>query len=68
MDNAPGFSSLYTTLDRMAKKKLISESAQTDGKERRMFTITGAGRQALHESLNATKVLGGFMLPELGNA
>jgi len=62
------FSALYTTLDRMAKKKLVSEAAQPDDAGRRLFTITGAGRLALKEALSATKDLGGFALPEAGLA
>lgn len=68
LESEPRFSALYTTLDRMTKKKLISESSKQDDSGRRLFTITGAGRSALQESLNATKSLGGFAFPELGTA
>ncbi|MBY5326888.1 hypothetical protein [Rhizobium leguminosarum] len=48
----------------MAKKKLISESGKTNDKSRRLFTITGAGRGALHESPNTSKDLGVFAVPD----
>jgi len=63
MQKAPQFSALYTTLDRMAKKGMVKESSSTDDKNRRLFTISGAGRQALNESLGATQALGGFLVP-----
>ncbi len=64
MPKPPHFAALYTTLDRMAKKGLVKEAAKTDEKSRRLFTISGAGREALNESLGATKALGGFATPE----
>ena len=64
LDKAPAFAALYTTLDRMTKKGLVKESPQVDVKNRRLFTISGAGREALKEALVATYALGGFMIPE----
>jgi predicted transcriptional regulator len=56
------FGAVYTTLTRLTKKKLLDESAVKDGRgrERRGFTITGAGRRALAEALNASATVGGL--------
>jgi DNA-binding PadR family transcriptional regulator len=55
----PKFGALYTTLDRMAKKKLVKErqSGASDGKPKRLFTISAEGRRALDEAVNATRLL-----------
>ncbi|MEA3014199.1 MAG: Transcriptional regulator PadR-like family [Sphingomonadales bacterium] len=56
------FGALYTTLGRMADKKLVAEVAITDGKsrERRAFTITGEGQKALRDALEASRAIGGI--------
>lgn len=59
------FSSIYTTLGRLAKRGLLAETEIVDrqGRTRRSFTITGAGQAALAEAVNATRDLGGLSLP-----
>ena len=56
------FGAVYTTLTRLTKKKLLEESSIKDGRgrDRRGFSITGAGRRALAEALNASATVGGF--------
>jgi DNA-binding PadR family transcriptional regulator len=55
----PVFAALYTALDRMAKKRLISETRDpSDKRAKRLFTITGEGRVALREALAATQAIG----------
>jgi DNA-binding PadR family transcriptional regulator len=55
------FAALYTALDRMVKKGLISETKdETDKRSRRLFTITGEGRRALDEAVNATQALNAY--------
>ncbi|MGO8186979.1 PadR family transcriptional regulator [Rhizobium leguminosarum] len=57
----PKFAAMYTALDRMANKGLVSERLDETGpKPRRMFTITGAGRLALDEAVNATRNMQAF--------
>lgn len=52
------FAALYTALDRMTKKGMVSETKDADDKRaKRLFTITGEGRRAVDESVNATKAL-----------
>ncbi|WP_164517660.1 helix-turn-helix transcriptional regulator [Rhizobium sp. CIAT894] len=52
----PKFAAMYTALDRMVTKRLVSEQLDESGsKPRRLFTITGAGRLALDEAVNATR-------------
>jgi len=55
------FGAIYTTLGRMADKKLVAESTTIDdhGRERRTFTITGEGRTALQEALSASQKIAG---------
>jgi DNA-binding PadR family transcriptional regulator len=59
LDKVPNFAALYTALDRMAKKKLVKErqSSADAGRPKRLFTITGEGRRALDEAVNATRLL-----------
>jgi hypothetical protein len=55
------FAAVYTTLDRMAKKGFFTERTDaTDPRSKRLFTITGEGRKALDEAVNATAAVGGF--------
>lgn len=55
----PAFAALYTALDRLTKKGLVSERKDpNDPRGRRLFTITGAGRASLSESVNAARNLG----------
>jgi DNA-binding PadR family transcriptional regulator len=53
----PNFAALYTALDRMTKKKLVKErrSSGANGRAKRLFTITGEGRRALDEAVNASR-------------
>ncbi len=59
LDKVPNFAALYTALDRMAKKKLVKErqSDAGEGRPKRLFTITGEGRRALDEAVNASRKL-----------
>lgn len=58
---APPFAALYTALDRMAKKGLVSETKDDDDpRAKRLFTITGEGRRALEEAVNATRAIEAF--------
>ncbi|MGT2445914.1 PadR family transcriptional regulator (plasmid) [Ensifer adhaerens] len=58
---APSFAALYTALDRMAKKGLVSERKdENDARAKRLFTITGQGRRALDEAVNATRAIEAF--------
>ena len=56
------FASLYTTLGRLEKKGFLRETTVVDaqGRNRRAFSVTGAGQSALSEALAATRELGGF--------
>lgn len=55
----PAFAALYTALDRMAGKGLVSETKDpNDKRAKRLFTITGEGRRALSEALSATQSIG----------
>lgn len=65
LDKTPQFAALYTALDRLAKKGLVSESkSESDPRNKRLFTITGEGRAALDEAINASRRIGAFdMLP-----
>lgn len=56
----PAFGAVYTTLNRMAAKKMLTVGSTVDskGRERRTFTITASGRAALDESLHTIRVLG----------
>ncbi|KQV27851.1 hypothetical protein ASC97_05665 [Rhizobium sp. Root1203] len=55
----PAFAALYTALDRMVAKKLVSETKDpSDKRAKRLFTITGEGNAALREALNATQSIG----------
>ncbi|MBA2935315.1 PadR family transcriptional regulator [Sphingomonas sp. CGMCC 1.13654] len=56
------FGAVYTTLTRLAAKGLADETSSKDesGRARRVFTISGSGRRALQQSLDATATIGGF--------
>ena len=56
------FAATYTTLGRLADKGLLDERRIVDesGRDRRTFTINGAGQTALSEALSATQAVGGF--------
>ncbi len=64
------FGAVYTTLGRMAVKKLLTESVKTDpaGRARRAFTVSALGRTALTDSMNRLRSLGGFALAGGGHA
>lgn len=59
LGKVPKFAALYTALDRLAKKGLVKEcrSDAGEGRPKRLFTITGEGRRALDEAVNATRAL-----------
>jgi DNA-binding PadR family transcriptional regulator len=59
LSKVPNFAALYTALDRMAKKRLVKErqSSGKEGRAKRLFTITGEGRLALDEAVNASRLL-----------
>ena len=59
---ATAFAAVYTTLGRLAKKGLLDEQLGEDrsGRERRVFTINGAGRGAVSDALNASVRVGGI--------
>jgi PadR family transcriptional regulator PadR len=60
----PAFGAVYTTLTRMAAKRLLTAGTTTDekGRERKTFTVTAAGQRALQESLHPINALGGHGL------
>ena len=61
LPNTTAFAALYTALDRMVKKGLVSESKdENDKRAKRLFTITGEGRRALDEAVNATRAINHF--------
>ena len=61
LPKVPPFAALYTALDRMSKKGLVEErQSETEGRKRRLFTITGEGRKAFDEAINATRAIGVF--------
>lgn len=66
----PAFAALYTALDRMTKKGLVSETKdERDPRAKRLFTITGEGRRALDEAVNATRAINAYgSQPSLGKA
>lgn len=56
--NPPQFAALYTALDRLSKKGMVSETKDdSDGRGKRLFTITGAGQRALREAVEATRAI-----------
>ncbi|WP_369291713.1 PadR family transcriptional regulator [Sphingobium sp. DC-2] len=63
-DRPPAFGAVYTTLGRMVAKGLLEENSRPDsaGRNRRTFTISGAGRLALTGSMQRIHALGGFGL------
>ncbi|CAN7506174.1 PadR family transcriptional regulator [Pararhizobium sp. LjRoot238] len=61
MEKSPPFAALYTALDRMTKKGMISETKdENDSRGKRLFTITGEGRRALDEAVNATRAVNSY--------
>lgn len=66
---APAFAALYTALDRMSKKGLVSETVdEGDRRTKRLFTITGEGRRAYAEAIDATRAIEQFSIGGLTNA
>lgn len=59
IEKVPQFAALYTALDRLSRKGLITErdSDAAAGRPRRLFTISGEGRRALDEAINASRAL-----------
>lgn len=58
LEKKPQFAALYTALDRLAKKGMVSETKdENDARAKRLFTITVDGRKALLEAVNATRSL-----------
>ncbi len=54
----PAFAALYTALDRMATKKLVTEEKDgADKRAKRLFTISAEGRRALSEALAASRAI-----------
>jgi PadR family transcriptional regulator PadR len=58
------FGSVFTTLDRLSEKKLVSwrkgeADARRGGRAPRLYEITVAGRKALDESVRATRLAAG---------
>ena len=69
LEKAPAFAALYTALDRMTKKGLVSEVPdESSGRAKRLFTITGKGQQAYREAVNATKAIEGYGMGDFVNA
>jgi DNA-binding PadR family transcriptional regulator len=67
LPKAPQFAALYTALDRLAKKGMVSETKDdNDPRGKRLFTITGAGRLALAEAVQASAAVGGYHVPAFG--
>ncbi|WP_083637359.1 PadR family transcriptional regulator [Pararhizobium arenae] len=61
LEKAPQFAALYTAIDRMVKKGMVSETKdEKDKRGKRLFTITGAGRKALDEAYNATHAVNSY--------
>lgn len=61
LEKAPQFAALYTALDRMTKKGMVSETRdENDKRAKRLFTISGAGRRALDEAYNATHAVNSY--------
>jgi len=56
------FGAVYTTLTRLKDKKFVSETSIADnaGRSRRAFSITGQGKSALAEALEASAKIGGW--------
>jgi PadR family transcriptional regulator, regulatory protein PadR len=57
-----GFGSVFTTLDRLSRKKFVkwrkgAPDARRGGRAPRLYTITGIGQAALAASLRATQSL-----------
>jgi hypothetical protein len=60
-EKAPAFGAVYTTIGRMADKKMLSEGKMVDehGRDRRTFTVAAAGQSALDLSLRRSDSLRG---------
>lgn len=63
-DRTAAFGAVYTTLSRMARKKLVSEQQVFDqqGRSRKGYSVTGVGRRAIVNSISRLRELGGFAL------
>jgi DNA-binding PadR family transcriptional regulator len=59
---APAFGAVYTTLNRMADKKMLVLGATRDarGRERRTFTVSASGQSALQAGVRQVIALGGL--------
>lgn len=58
LEKLPPFAALYTALDRMVKKGLVSEARdEADPRNRRLFSITSSGLKAYSEAVNATRAI-----------
>lgn len=58
LERVPPFAALYTALDRLTKKGLVSETRdEAVPRGRRLFTITRAGLSAYAEAVNATRAI-----------
>lgn len=67
LEKVPPFAALYTALDRLAKKGLVSETRDSDDpRKRRLFSITRSGLAAYGEAVNATRSI--EALPSAGRA
>lgn len=60
----PAFGAVYTTLNRMADKKMLVLGASRDdrNRERRTFTVSATGMRALQAGVDHVVALGGFAL------
>lgn len=57
-EKLPAFAALYTALDRMAAKGLVSETKDSNDKRaKRLFTISAEGQRALSEALSASRAI-----------
>lgn len=61
-EKEPAFGAVYTTLNRMAAKKMLIVGSLLDeqGRSRRTFTVSATGQRALQAGLSQTAALGGF--------
>ena len=59
---APAFGAVYTTLNRMAEKKMLILGAMVDekGRDRRTFTVSASGKSELRAGVQQTFSLGGL--------
>lgn len=63
-ERAPMFAAVYTTLNRMAEKKMLILGSTKDerGRDRRTFTVSASGQRALQAGVQQTMALGGYRL------